>query len=309
MAGNFISWKKKTLLLKKETTAGTDAIPTPALNAVRATNVTLTLEGDEVTNSNELAYFENDEISWSNKTFKIKGEILMYGSGTAGTAPAYSPLIIACGHSETIVASTSVTYKPVSDSTETATLYFYIGTILYKATYSKGKADFAFGIGEFSKMNFEFTGVYVEPADVALPTPVYTTGTTVVGSKANSTLSVHGTLVDGQTMTLDTGVVNSAFESTETFLIGNDDRKSSANMTLNANPLASFNPYSINTANTKAVVYWETGTVAGNIIRANMPKGQLGLPQVSEIKSRAGFDIDVIPFATTGDDEYELIFT
>ena len=309
MAGTLISWKQKTLLLKAEVTAGTDSVPTAALNAVRASDVGISLEGEETTNSNDVAYFENDEVSWSNKTFKITGSILMYGSGTAGTAPAYSPLIIGCGYAETIVPATSVTYTPVSNSTETVTIYLYIGTVLFKATYSKGKASYSFGIGEFSKMDFEFTGVYLEPSDVALPTPVYTTGTTVIGSVANSELSVHGTLVDGQTLTFDTGVVNAPFESTETYLISNDDRKASANITLNTNPMASFNPYAINTANTKDVTYWETGTVAGNIIRLSMPKSQLGLPQVTEIKSRAGFDIPLIPFSDTGDDEHALIFT
>ena len=46
------------------------------------------------------------------------------GSGTAGTAPRYGALLQACGLSETIVASTSVTYAPVSSAFSSATIYF-----------------------------------------------------------------------------------------------------------------------------------------------------------------------------------------
>lgn len=309
MAGTFFSWDKKVILVKKETTAGTDSVPTGALNAIRASNLSISLEGDEVTNSNDLSYFSNDDIDWSNKTFKINGEILMYGSGTAGTAPAYSPLIIGCGYAETVTASTSVLYTPVSGSSETVSIYLYLGSILFKATYAKGTAKYDAGIGEFTKFGFEFVGVYLEPVDSAPSGVVYTTGTPLIGSTSNSELSVHGTKIDGQTISIDSGNVNNVFETTETYAITNDDRKVSASITANANPLSQFNPYSISTAKTQAEVYWTAGTTAGNIIKFSMPKAQLGLPQAQDVKNKVGYDIPIIPFSNTGDDEHSILFT
>ena len=43
---------------------------------------------------------------------EVTFEVEMAGSGTAGTAPAFGPLLKACGNSETIVTDTSVTYAP-----------------------------------------------------------------------------------------------------------------------------------------------------------------------------------------------------
>jgi hypothetical protein len=44
----------------------------------------------------------------------VEFDVDLVGSGTAGTAPAWGPLIQACAFAEVIVASTSVTYNPVS---------------------------------------------------------------------------------------------------------------------------------------------------------------------------------------------------
>ncbi len=90
------------------------------------------------------------------------------GSGTRGTASALSPLLKSCGLSETIVASTSVTYAPVSASFSSCTiLCFYDGT-RHLITGCRGTATITMAAGQFASIQFEFTGIYNDPDSTAM---------------------------------------------------------------------------------------------------------------------------------------------
>ena len=308
MAGLNKFWKKKTLLLKAETTAGVDSNPTGALNAVRASDVSITLEGQEISAPVDSDFYQNDDVAWTNRTYTFSGKILMYPSGAAGTPPNYASLLLASNHAEVTVAATSVTYTPVSGSSNTATIYLDIDGVLYKAVASKGTVGFTNSIGSFTEMNFEFKGTYLQPVDGTVAPVTLPSGTPLVNSKDNSELSVHGLLVDGIEFNLDTNQTNETRESTETFAVANLDRKANASMVCWADAIATFNPFAINEAGTQDVIYWQNGTAAGQIIRFELPKAQLGLPQPQDVDGVSGYGIDIIPKPNTGDDEYKIIF-
>ena len=59
------------------------------------------------------AYFGNSEQLPAGIHSELDFEVELAGSGAAGTAPAWGPLIRACGMSETITAATDVKYAPV----------------------------------------------------------------------------------------------------------------------------------------------------------------------------------------------------
>jgi len=105
------------------------------------------------------------------KQIKITCEIK--GSGTAGTAPEIGPLWRACGLGETIVAVTSVTYKPVSSGKESCTIYYYQDGVVHKLTGCVGEPSFSVDVGGRAMVDFTMTGHSVAPIDAALPTPTY----------------------------------------------------------------------------------------------------------------------------------------
>jgi hypothetical protein len=96
-----------TLLLKIEATNGVDSNPTGAANAVLLRgNPTLNpLEATEDQRNSILPYFGNMGSMPSAAFGQLDFEMELAGSGTAGTPPAYGPVLRACGLSETILAA------------------------------------------------------------------------------------------------------------------------------------------------------------------------------------------------------------
>ena len=105
-------FRRNTVILAKlETTVGTDAVPTGAANAIAIRNYDhRPLEGESTTREILRGSFGSDAIILQNQYAEVTFEVELAGSGAAGTAPPFSSLLRACGMTETIVASTSVTY-------------------------------------------------------------------------------------------------------------------------------------------------------------------------------------------------------
>ena len=102
-------------------------------------------------------------------SFKVEAK----GSGAAGTAPAIGKLNKACGLGETVVASTSVTYAPVSAlaSIPTLTLALYMDGVRQQIRGARGNRKYVAKNGEPGMYEYEFVGIYDGVSDVALPTP------------------------------------------------------------------------------------------------------------------------------------------
>lgn len=99
-------WKKKLILAKPEGTAGVDAAPTPAANAIEARNVQFTpLEAAYVENNIEAGFFGNSAELSVSQAAKIQFDVAIQGAGTAGQAPALGALLRGTGFAETLLAA------------------------------------------------------------------------------------------------------------------------------------------------------------------------------------------------------------
>jgi hypothetical protein len=163
--------RKKFLIAKIESTYGTDPTPVGGSDAVQVTNLEVTpIESDNVQAAAFQGFLGNSTRSTlvANKRVSVTFDVELAGSGTAGTAPAFGPLLKSCGLSETTVADTSVTYAPVSSSFDSATIYcFYDGT-RHKITGARGSVSFNLTAGQFATASFNFIGIYNAPDDTAL---------------------------------------------------------------------------------------------------------------------------------------------
>lgn len=114
-----------------------------------------------------------------NKRITASFEVYLTGSGTAGTAPAWGPLMLASGFNEAIVATTSVTYSLVSAVPASCTLRWHTGDsassgILHQISGFRGSnVTFTGNVGEFWRIRFEGTGIYSQPTALALPATPY----------------------------------------------------------------------------------------------------------------------------------------
>jgi hypothetical protein len=167
---------REVILVKQEVTYNTDPVPTAVANACLVEEPNWANEGPRMNARPAVraSFGELQEIyggSLRTVTFKVE----LKGSGVAGTAPEYAPLLRACGLGETIVPATSVTYAPASASIPSCTIYYYQDGILQKLTGCRGIVSFAFPAGGIPKMEFKMTGHFSLPTDVALVTPTLMT--------------------------------------------------------------------------------------------------------------------------------------
>jgi len=163
--------RKKFLIAKIESTYGTDSVPVAGTNAIQVTNLEVTpIESDNVQAASYQGFIGNSTRGTlvANKRVSVTFEVELGGSGTAGTAPAFGPLLQACGMSEVVVATTSVTYAGVSASFSSASLYcFYDGT-RHKITGARGTVTFNMTAGQFPTASFQFIGIYNVPDGTAV---------------------------------------------------------------------------------------------------------------------------------------------
>jgi len=305
-------FKEKALLLKLESTYGTEAVPVAA-DAIKAQDVTFTLENDELARAFDTPTFQNDVFILNNERFTVEFTAELFGSGTAGTAPKTGAILRAAGFSETVVAATSVTYAPVTNSPDSATIYLNIGGVLFKGLGSLGTlSGMDIKVGDFPKMKFKFTGLFVGPIDQAtLPAVDYTSWLAPVALDTSTvTGTVHGLAADMIGYTMDSGREIKFQQSSEQNLIAATDRKASGSIDM-WNPLLSTKDYyAIARASTQGAISIVVGTAAGSIATITHPLAQLKMPQPTDIDGVSGLKLDFVPFSSAaGDDETSIAFT
>lgn len=304
------SWKKKLMLCKIESSYGTDAAPTAALNAILAQNLSVNVESDSVSRQLDLSYFTADPEVYANKRVKISGKVELVGSGTAGTPPPIGPILRACALSETVVASTSVTYAPVSSSFESATMWLNIDGTQFKVVGCYGTGKITMDVGGFPVFEFDLTGKFAVPTEVAIVNGDYSAfKTPVVVRQSNATMQVLGTNLDGRTFSVDLGNQIASHESTEQYLINIDDRKPSGSVGVWIPPVATKDLFAAWDQHTQGTVSMAVASAAGYDVSVTCSKAQLKAPSATDMNGVAGYNIDFIPLPTNGNDEISIAFT
>lgn len=165
----------EVILAKTEVTYNTDPVPVAGTNAILVRNPSWAQEGLRMVDREAIrGSIGQLQKLYGGELRKVSFECEMKGSGTAGTAPEIAPLLRACGMSETIVAVTSVTYKPQSTGHESLTLYYFEGgTKRHIITGCRGTVSFSLEAGGILIAAFEFIGHLSSITDQSQPSPTY----------------------------------------------------------------------------------------------------------------------------------------
>ncbi len=302
--------RKKVLLVKLETTYGTDAAPTGAANAVLARNVRITPieqmieERGVVTDGN---YGGTEQIV-AGDYVKIEFEVEAAGSGAAGTAPAYGPLLRACGRAETVTATVKVDYKLVSAGFESATVYFHVDGKLYKLLGARGSVTFRLNSKGIPVFVFLLTGLYAAVADGANPTPTLTGfKAPLAANRANTpTFTVHG--YAAKLASIECADNN---EVVYRNLIGEEsvqivDRKPAGRLTIEDVPVATKDFVGIARAGTKGTLQLIHGTTAGYKVQMDATSVQLLKPTVDAVDGIQMLGLDLLLLPSAGNDELTI---
>lgn len=115
--------RKRVLLAKIESSYGVDPTPDGTSNAILVRNLSPTpIDSEQVSRDLIRPYLGNSDTLLAQVGNAIEFEVELAGSGAAGLAPAYGPLLKACGFTETVsTASISITRSSTTATvTETA---------------------------------------------------------------------------------------------------------------------------------------------------------------------------------------------
>jgi len=274
-----MSPKKYVVLAKIEVTQFTDPVPTASANAILCKNLTYTpLRVESEDRAIQRPYFGNSEQLPILEEAVVEFDVEMAGSGAAGTAPKWGPLVRACAFAEVIVASTSVTYNPVSSALESITLYINRDGRRGKLLGAMGNVTVNMSAKKIPELHFRFVGRYDPISDSALPTtPDYTGFQTPKASIPawTGTLTLNSIAIKTSAVSVDMAneVSHALWMNLDTLDI--TDRKPKGSISMRAEAIATIDPFTL-VRNATLVPFTLThGTVAGNIVTIAAPKVQL----------------------------------
>ncbi len=279
-----MKFKKKVLLLKLQTAVGTAATPTEGANAILVKDAAINpMEGEALSRNLDKADFGADLATLVGRHVKLSFKVEVAGSGAAGTAPAWGPVMLACSHSETIVATTSVTYAPIDDALP-ATIWFKQGDVMHKITDCRGSVKLTAGKRQYSYFEFEFIGLYSTPeAHTTTLTPVTSAFVTPVPFRASTVeAEVFGTVVCLTSANFTGGQKNSLWECSEAETVVLEDRQGAFDMKFVEPAIATHNFYSDIEADTAGEISYVHGTAAGNIVEFVAHHAQITNPPSRE---------------------------
>lgn len=304
---------REVILAKIESSYNTDAAPTAADNAILVEGPSWSHEGARLIERSGVKASIGKEQSIFGGTLKsVTFETEIKGSGAAGTAPEIGPLLRACGLDETIVASTSVTYAPVSTGFESITIYYYSDGLLHKITGARGNVSITLEAGAVGKASFTFTGHDAGVTDTAMVSPTY--DSTIPVPIINVPFSIGGYSAAISSLSLDMG--NSV--TTPADMSASDGFGETI---ITARDVAgSIDPEQVLIATKDYLTEWKNGTTM------NLQTGVIGSTAGNRFALTAGaaYHREISPgdreglriwelgvgFAeTSGDDEYSLAFT
>lgn len=306
------SMQNMVLLAKLEVTPGVDPTPTPAANSMLVRSFMPTPITAEFVKRNLVRGFKGNFGQLAVGVHRmIEVEVELAGSGTAGNAPKWAPLIMASSFSQTLSAGVSATYQMVSTGASTATLYGYLDGILFKMTNCKGTVAFELNAKAIPVMKYKFIGEYHEMEDVTMPTGMVFTGfqkPLTVGKVNTPTFTVHGLSGACQAMGFDT-----ASKLVWRDLVGkngpsSNSREPTCNLTIELPTVAAADFAESARQGTEGAISLVHGLVAGNIITIDAPKAQItAAPTISNDDDTAMLGLQMSLNPDAGNDEIVVV--
>lgn len=306
---------RNTLVLAKiQTAKGTPATMTAAANAILCRAATPSIiDGDFVERPlirGALGNYGKD-IAGVHRTFEL--EVELAGSGTAGTAPGYGPLLIGCGLAETVTAATSVEYDPVSTGMQFITLEGYLDGVKFRMTDCQGTFSLEMNAKNYPILKFTFYGTYETLTDTPNPTGATFAAQAkpqVVGKINTATFTLAGNALCVESFSMDAANEVSWRELINCAGVSLSDRKPVGNLVAELPSVATINwGENVRLGQEMALVI-SHGLVAGNIVGITAPKLQINAkPTISDAQGvamiNAGFDVK----PDAGNDDFKLSFT
>lgn len=315
--------RNTAILAKSEVTYGTDPTPSGAANAMLVSNLSINpINAQNVGRDLIRPYLGNSEQLLGTRYVEMGFDIELAGSGTVAVAPAWGPLMLACGMAEIVTATFRVDYVPVSTSFGSVTIYWHDDGVLHKATGCRGTFTVDMGVGKRPVMSFKFTGIYAAPTAVANPsvtltafkTPMVVTDTNTQdtvfgGTHATGTAPAisGGTPYPSQGLTLDMG--NSI---NFTALLGGEtvdltQRAATGKVVLDLTAAQEVSMMAAVEGATLQTLGLIHGTIANTKAMIWLPGVQLTNPSKQDVNGKRMIGFDLVLTPVVGNDELRIV--
>jgi hypothetical protein len=305
--------RRRLLLAKIESTYASDSSPT-GTNAILVRNLDIQpLVADTVNRDLVRPYMGQADQLLAQTRVEVTFEVELAGSGTAGTAPAYGPLLRSCGLEETLVTDTSATYAPESSGFESSTLYYHQDGIRHKVTGCRGSFEISGEVGGIPVISFSMTGIYNAPTDETLPTPTYSNQATPLLFKQGNTSSFSVFGFSGVMQSYNFNIANSVVfrelvGGSQEILI--TDRAPSGTVVIEAPTITDKDFFTVATGTSTGSITFQHGSTAGNIVTMTTAQSDLGNLTYSDSDGIQMLNMPFIAVPTnSGNDELSLVFT
>lgn len=314
--------RNAAILAKIEATYGTDAAPAGATDAMLVSNMSIDqLNANNVSRDLVRPYFGNSEQLVGTENVSVSFDVELTGSGAAGTAPAWGPLLQACGMTETVSAGVSVDYLPNTDGllTKSLTIYYHLDGVLHKLLGARGTVTGKMGVGERPVMSFKFTGVDGGVTAVANPAVTLTgwktplvitdpnTGDLTLGCTYAAGALSGGTAYPSLGLEWDLGNTVAHIPLLGGESVDVTQRQSKGSVTLDltaAQHVAKMADVKSNALTSLGIVH---GTTAGYKVLVFAPAAQLTNPKYSDKDGRALVAFDAMFVPSAGNDELRIV--
>lgn len=310
--------RNTAILAKLETTAGTDAVPTGADDAMLISNASFEVSYNNVDRSLLRGFLGASEQLVGTRVVNITFESEISGSGTAGTAPVWGRLLQACAFTET-VAATYAAYTPISTNMKTLTIKYVRDGLINTATGCMGSVEMAMGEGERPVFKFKFMGVDGGAAAGVNPVTVLTAwkSPSVITDPNSGDIKLGGTyaagVLTGGTSYLSRGIsINLANDVKNMSMLGGSyisitDRQPTGSLQLELTAVQEAAMMTEINANTLTSISFEHGTTAGAKVAIFSPSVQRINPKHADYQGNAQFGMDLRFIPLAGNDELVIL--
>ncbi|MGX9694526.1 phage tail tube protein [Achromobacter anxifer] len=304
--------RNSVVLAKLQTTAGTAAQPAGATDAVMVRSLTATpLSAEFVERELLRPYMGNSGQIATTQYAQLEFEVELAGAGTAGKAPAWGPLLRACGFAETVTVGTDVRYLPVSTDFELITLHYFLDGLFHKIVDARGTVAFDLTAKSIPVLRYRFMGAYVPITDGAMPAGVDFSAFQIpkAVNKANTpawSLGAYSGCLQSMTFDVANQLVWRSLIGCEGAEI--TDRKPTGKLVLELPRIADLDWPTMVLSGAGSPLSVTHGVAAGHIVEIKASAAQMTNPTYSDQEGVAMLNLDTnINPGTAGNDELEII--
>lgn len=289
---------KKFLTCKIETTYGTDITPAVGTDDILVSNFTVVPINVRYAERNQARPFFGAQGQINvGETMQMEFDLEITGAGAVADAPAYGPVLRICALSETITPTTGpVTYATISDSEESASVYFYWDGVRHKMLGVRGNCEWRITESQIPYIHITLEGLYSGIAVAALGgTPDLSAFQKPIGvTKANTTFSLHSYTAALASMTINRGAQMVYKNRPNSEKIHFTDGKVTGQVTIECPKTDVKDFFAICRAGTTGALAMTHGTATGNkgILAASTV--QLTNPRTSEGDNMVMLAMDMI---------------